>query len=42
LGFGDVLLAARPAGEMAADRRQKVEALALGVPAGVHLVDVRA
>jgi hypothetical protein len=42
LGFGDVLLAARPLGEMPAVRRQKAEALALGVPAGVHLVDVRA
>jgi hypothetical protein len=42
LGFDDVLLAARPLGEMPAGRRQKAEALALGVPAGVHLVDVRA
>jgi hypothetical protein len=42
LGYEDVLLAARPLGEMAADRRQKVEALALGVPAGMHLVDTRA
>jgi hypothetical protein len=41
-GYQDVLLAARPLTEMAADRRQKAEALALGVPAGVHLVDVRA
>ncbi len=42
LGYEDVLLAARPLGEMPAERRQEVEALALGVPAGVHLVDVRA
>jgi hypothetical protein len=42
LGFDDVLLAARPLGEMPSGRRQKAEALALGVPAGVHLVDVRA
>jgi hypothetical protein len=42
LGYDEVLLAARPLGEMPADRRQKVEAMALGVPAGVHLVDVRA
>jgi hypothetical protein len=42
LGYDDVLLAARPLGEMPADRRQKAEALALGVPAGVHLIDVRA
>jgi hypothetical protein len=41
-GYQDVLLAARPLTEMAADRRQQAEALALGVPAGVHLVDVRA
>jgi hypothetical protein len=42
LGYQDVLLAARPSGEMPAERRQKAEALPLGVPAGVHLVDVRA
>jgi hypothetical protein len=42
VGYEDVLLAARPLGEMAAERRQRAEALALGVPAGVHLVDVRA
>jgi len=42
LGYEEVLLAARPAGEMPPERRQKVEAMALGVPAGVHLVDVRA
>jgi hypothetical protein len=42
MGFEDVLLGARPPGEMAPERRQKAEALALGVPAGVHLVDVRA
>src|SRR5262249_43862448 len=42
MGYDDVLLAARPLGEMTADRRQKAEALALGVPAGVHLIDVRA
>jgi hypothetical protein len=42
MGYADVLLAAAPLGEMAPERRQKVEALALGVPAGVRLVDVRA
>ena len=42
LGYEDVLLAARPLDEMSPERRQKVEALPLGVPAGVHLVDVRA
>ncbi len=42
LGYGDVLLAARPLGDMPDGRRQQTEALALGVPSGVHLVDVRA
>jgi hypothetical protein len=42
LGYASVLLAARPLGEMPADRRQKAEAMAMGVPSGVHLVDVRA
>lgn len=42
LGFTEVLLAARPLGQMAEERRQHFERLAAGVPTNVSLVDVRA
>jgi hypothetical protein len=42
LGFTEVLLAARPLGQMTGEKRQKFECLAAGVPTGVSLVDVRA
>jgi hypothetical protein len=42
LGYDDVLLAARPVAELPAEKRQKLEAIARGVPTSGRLVDVRA
>jgi hypothetical protein len=42
LGYGPVLLDARPLREMNADKQLRFAALAAGAPGAVHLVDVRA
>lgn len=42
LGYEEVLLLAKPLGHLSAEKRQKFDALASGVPSSVHLLDVRA
>ena len=42
LGYGEVLIVAKPLGQLSAEKRQKFDALTLGVPSSVHLLDVRA
>lgn len=41
LGYEEVLAAARWVGEMPTDKRQRVDALPLGIPPGTQLIDVR-
>ena len=42
MGYQEVLLAARPLTDLPVEKKQKLDALAEGVPASIHLVDVRA
>jgi len=42
LGYVEVLLEAKPLAQLSPEKRQKFEALTIGVPTTVHLVDVRA
>jgi hypothetical protein len=42
LGYGEVLVVAKPLGQLSPEKRQKFEALTVGVPSSVHLLDVRA
>ena len=42
LGYEEVLLSAQSLGRLAPEKREKFEALAVGVPASVHLLDVKA
>ncbi len=42
LGYDEVLLIAKPLGQLSSEKRKKFDALASGVPASIHLLDVRA
>lgn len=42
LGYEDVLLVAKPLGQLAPEKRQKFETLAVGASPSVHLIDVKA
>ena len=42
LGYREALLAARPLNEIPEEKRQKFDALAVGAPASIHLVDMKA
>lgn len=42
LGYHEVLLAARPLKDIPEDKRQKFDALAVGAPASIHLLDMKA
>ena len=42
LGYQEVLLAARPLKEIPEEKRQKFDALAVGAPASIHLLDMKA
>jgi len=42
LGYREVLLAARPLKEIPDEKRQKFDAIAIGAPTSVHLLDVKA
>jgi hypothetical protein len=42
LGYREVLLAVRPLKEIPDEKRQKFDALAVGAPASIHLLDMRA
>jgi hypothetical protein len=42
LGYRETLLAARPLNEIPEEKRQKFDALAVGAPASIHLVDMKA
>lgn len=42
LGYQEVLLAARPLKDIPPDKREKFDALAVGAPASVHLLDLKA
>lgn len=42
LGYQDVLLAARPLRDIPEDKRQKFDALAVGAPPSIHLLDMKA
>lgn len=42
LGYQEVLLAARPLKDIPPDKRQKFDALAVGAPASIHLLDMKA
>jgi len=42
LGYEEVLLVAKPLGQLAPEKRQKFEALAVGASPSVHLLDVKA
>jgi hypothetical protein len=42
LGYDEVLLIAKPLGHLPPEKRKKFDALAVGVPASAHLLDVRA
>ncbi|MBI3756352.1 MAG: hypothetical protein HY267_00090 [Deltaproteobacteria bacterium] len=42
LGYADVLLTAKPFRQLAPEKREKFEALTIGVPASIHLLDTKA
>lgn len=42
LGYEEVLLVAKPLGQIPPEKREKFDALAVGVPTSVHLLDVKA
>jgi hypothetical protein len=42
LGYEEVLLVAKPLGQMLPEKREKFAALTVGAPASVHLLDVKA
>ena len=42
LGYEEVLLTAKPLGRLAPEKREQFDALEAGVPASVHLLDVKA
>ena len=42
MGYREVLLSAKPLKEIAEERRQKFDAIAIGAPSAIHLLDVKA
>ena len=42
LGYEDVLLTAKPLRQLAPEKQEKFEALTIGVPASIHLLDMKA
>ena len=42
LGYDEVLLIAKPLGQLSPEKRQKFDALASGTPGSIHLLDMRA
>jgi hypothetical protein len=42
LGYEEVLLVAKPLGHIPPEKREKFDALTIGAPASVHLLDVKA
>jgi hypothetical protein len=41
-GYDEVLLVAKPLGQLSPEKRKKFDALTIGVPASVHLLDMKA